>query len=446
MRGARVESGGSGRAGAAQLSRRCAPRASDRCRPQRSPPLPQQRRAEADGPGKRRKTRAGPVTGAPPSSLFLPLHRTAASSHSSAHVHLPSSSPQYVVTEVDDAEARDDGGVDEGAIDEEKDGAADDSAMAPFVSSDYFRLLHFAFAHERAQAAVSDSAALDRARAESESAEDGAEAVPGVPVDGASVAAVGPTLRSRSARSRSGPLPALLPPPASPTPAAVLFPTSEPTSDEEQRSAGWLLAASWSPRRRVVVPTKRTSAALDAAPHSPSAIAASTSSPISPTAPLSRASSAASSSPSPSSSSSGVRSGLSSSSFVTGYYDRFFRRGRRLGGGSFGAVYLTSHVLEDVTLGQYACKIIPVGDSKEWLLRVSREIRALEAVRHPHVVSYRHSWLEHAQIADWGPTVPCLFLLMEYPPTANTHRVPCARRVRSYILSPSPSGGPCCPL
>ena len=106
--------------------------------------------------------------------------------------------------------------------------------------------------------------------------------------------------------------------------------------------------------------------------------------------------------------------GLHSSSFVTGYYDRFFRRGRRLGGGSFGAVYLTSHVLEDVELGVFACKIIPVGDSHEWLVRVSREIRALEAVHHRHIVSYKHSWLEEAQIADYGPTVPCLFVLMEW--------------------------------
>ena len=118
---------------------------------------------------------------------------------------------------------------------------------------------------------------------------------------------------------------------------------------------------------------------------------------------------------SPSDSGGGVgMSGLQSSSFVTGYYDRFFVRVRRLGSGTYGAVYLTCHILEGVELGHYACKIIPVGDSKSWLQRVVAEVRALESVHHRHVVSYRHSWLEMAQVADFGPPVPCLFLLMQY--------------------------------
>ena len=111
---------------------------------------------------------------------------------------------------------------------------------------------------------------------------------------------------------------------------------------------------------------------------------------------------------------SGGMAGLQSSSFVTGYYDRFFVRVRKLGSGTYGAVYLTCHMLEGVELGHYACKIIPVGDSKSWLQRVVSEVRALESVHHRHVVSYRHSWLEMAQVADFGPAVPCLFLLMQY--------------------------------
>ena len=110
----------------------------------------------------------------------------------------------------------------------------------------------------------------------------------------------------------------------------------------------------------------------------------------------------------------GGTTGLQSSSFVTGYYDRFFVRVRKLGSGSYGAVYLTYHMLEGVQLGHYACKIIPVGDSKSWLQRVVAEVRALESVHHRHIVSYRHSWLEMAQVADFGPPVPCLFLLMQY--------------------------------
>ena len=107
-------------------------------------------------------------------------------------------------------------------------------------------------------------------------------------------------------------------------------------------------------------------------------------------------------------------SSLQQSSFVTGYYDRFFVRVRKLGSGTYGAVWLTCHLLEGVQLGHYACKIIPVGDSKAWLQRVVAEVRALESVHHRHVVSYRHSWLEMAQLADFGPPVPALFLLMQY--------------------------------
>ena len=48
-----------------------------------------------------------------------------------------------------------------------------------------------------------------------------------------------------------------------------------------------------------------------------------------------------------------------------------------------------------------------------------REVRAVERVHHRNVVSYKHSWLEYSQIADFGPEVPCLFMLMEYANLGN---------------------------
>lgn len=51
----------------------------------------------------------------------------------------------------------------------------------------------------------------------------------------------------------------------------------------------------------------------------------------------------------------------------TGYYTRFFVETRELGSGSFGSVYLCRHVLDDLTLGDYAVKKVPVGDNKAWL-------------------------------------------------------------------------------
>lgn len=59
-------------------------------------------------------------------------------------------------------------------------------------------------------------------------------------------------------------------------------------------------------------------------------------------------------------------------------------------------------------------KKIPVGDSRQWLANALKEVRVLERLRHPNIVSYYHSWLERAQTTDFGPEVPCLFILMEY--------------------------------
>lgn len=50
---------------------------------------------------------------------------------------------------------------------------------------------------------------------------------------------------------------------------------------------------------------------------------------------------------------------------------------------------------------------------------VCREVRAVEGVRHPNVVAYKHSWLEYCKVADFGPEVPCLFMLMEFANLGN---------------------------
>lgn len=42
-------------------------------------------------------------------------------------------------------------------------------------------------------------------------------------------------------------------------------------------------------------------------------------------------------------------------------------------------------------------------------------MKALEALRnHPNIIGYKHSWLEMDTLADFGPQVPCLNILMEY--------------------------------
>ncbi|KEG10420.1 protein kinase [Trypanosoma grayi] len=98
-----------------------------------------------------------------------------------------------------------------------------------------------------------------------------------------------------------------------------------------------------------------------------------------------------------------------------GYYKRYFREIQKLGNGTFGGVYLCQHVMEGAPLGFFALKKIPVGDNTEYLHKVLHEVRILEEVkRHPNVVEYNHSWVDIAQIADFGPPVRCLFILMEY--------------------------------
>lgn len=106
--------------------------------------------------------------------------------------------------------------------------------------------------------------------------------------------------------------------------------------------------------------------------------------------------------------------GLHRSSFNSGYYAKFFREECKLGSGGVGGVYLTHHILDDVMLGTYAVKKIPIGNSRSWLVQVLKEVRALEGLHHRHIVAYKHSWLETFKPSDFGPAVPCLFLLMEY--------------------------------
>ncbi|KAI8917492.1 kinase-like domain-containing protein [Powellomyces hirtus] len=110
--------------------------------------------------------------------------------------------------------------------------------------------------------------------------------------------------------------------------------------------------------------------------------------------------------------SSSSSSGLHASSFNQGYYDRFFVEERKLGRGLRGSVFLCQHVLDQVPLGQFAVKAIPVGTSHAWLVRMLKEVHLLERLRHPNITEYKHAWLENRQLTLFGPEVPCLFILM----------------------------------
>uniref|UniRef100_A0A6B2L3U0 non-specific serine/threonine protein kinase n=1 Tax=Arcella intermedia TaxID=1963864 RepID=A0A6B2L3U0_9EUKA len=121
--------------------------------------------------------------------------------------------------------------------------------------------------------------------------------------------------------------------------------------------------------------------------------------------------------------------GVSEESLNSGYYKRFFVEVKKIGAGSSGAVWLVRHHINYLELGEYALKKVPIGDSLEWLKIVLTEVKILEQIKvHPNIIGYKHSWLEMDQTADFGPKVPCLFILMEYANGGNLEDFVFSRR------------------
>lgn len=114
--------------------------------------------------------------------------------------------------------------------------------------------------------------------------------------------------------------------------------------------------------------------------------------------------------------------GISSSAFSPNYFEQFFVEERELGRGGKGVVLLVKHVLDGVSLGQYACKRVPVGDDHEWLKKVLIEVQLLQHLSHQNLVSYRHVWLESVKISSFGPSVPCAFILQQYCNAGDLHQ------------------------
>jgi hypothetical protein len=74
----------------------------------------------------------------------------------------------------------------------------------------------------------------------------------------------------------------------------------------------------------------------------------------------------------------------------------------------------SQHVLDNNPLGHFAVKKIAVGESHAYLLSILREVRLLETLRHPNIITYHHAWLETTQFSSFGPRIPTLHVLMQW--------------------------------
>lgn len=107
---------------------------------------------------------------------------------------------------------------------------------------------------------------------------------------------------------------------------------------------------------------------------------------------------------------------LPRSLFTQGYFDKFFKTQELLGRGARGSVYKVEHILNGISLGHFALKKITIGDDSKWLLKVLREVTMLCKIsfNNRNLVNYNHVWLEVSSINDFGPEVPCAFILQQY--------------------------------
>ncbi|TCD62719.1 putative serine/threonine-protein kinase iks1 [Steccherinum ochraceum] len=104
-----------------------------------------------------------------------------------------------------------------------------------------------------------------------------------------------------------------------------------------------------------------------------------------------------------SSSRTSAEDGFPTDNMAEGYFKAFFREECRLGMGANGSVFLCEHVLNGNSLGRFAVKKIAVGRSHSYLLNILREVRLLEQLHHPNIITYHHAWLELSQFSSFGP-------------------------------------------
>ena len=126
-----------------------------------------------------------------------------------------------------------------------------------------------------------------------------------------------------------------------------------------------------------------------------------------------------------------AKEGISASAFDPGYFKRNFKELKTLGKGGNGVVLLVEHIKDSFSLGQFACKRVPVGNNHDWLLKVLVEVQLLQKLRHPNIVAYYWVWLEDHQSSPFAPRIPCLWMLQEYCDGGDLH---------SLVIGPAQKG------
>ncbi|KAH0559012.1 hypothetical protein GP486_004372 [Trichoglossum hirsutum] len=90
---------------------------------------------------------------------------------------------------------------------------------------------------------------------------------------------------------------------------------------------------------------------------------------------------------------------IPSTAFSPDFYKKNFVEKGVLGKGGNGVVLKVEHVM---------------GDDQEWLKKVLLEVQLLQHLTHQNLVSYHYVWLEDYKLTNFGPSVPCVFILQQF--------------------------------
>ncbi|KAG6840398.1 hypothetical protein C0991_006932 [Blastosporella zonata] len=148
------------------------------------------------------------------------------------------------------------------------------------------------------------------------------------------------------------------------------------------------------------------------------------------------------------------RSTFPAEKMAEGYFKAFFQEEMKLGMGANGSVFLCQHMLDGNPLGvpncHFAVKKIAVGESHSYLLTILREVRLLERLHHPNIITYHvlMQWAEGGSLDDFidvrlGRTGQhahidplAQFTFPDTPSTSTSHITP-----NASMMCPSPSTG-----